>query len=397
MITTGVTGRLWRATITPWGAIEPWDGAPLNWFVAADDRWHDPATEPAVRQHRIEGTAVTETRVRVPNGDVVQRVFSVPDGGGVTVVEVENESTMPVAIAFDRRDVLTERPIADVPIEGIELPVGSFVLPLGHRASVRVGLPHGEPQGGSLPAGVPTRTRVVRGWLALTESASRFVLPDGELGATLAERVTAERCELALGVVPHVVDDPAAYAVALGELVRMGERPDHWVPELVDAIESLGPTVGWGADVGIAAARRVLLAAGEDRGRRDLDRIIRRRRPSRRPAMPPSGVRTIAWLESQFAVGGSLLPEGLPTGWFGQSLEVYGLPTVGASSVSLALRWHGDRPAVLWEQTGDPVELIAPRMAPGWSTTEATGEALWPVPPGAPSMPGGDAEPGSFS
>ena len=139
MITTGVTGRPWRASVTPFGAIEPWDdGEPLNWFVAADDRWHAPADQPAVRQRRIEGTAVVETRLRVPNGDVVQRVYSVADAGGLTVVEVENESTMPVAVAFDRRDVLTERQIADVPIEGIELPPEAFVLPLGHKAVLRI-------------------------------------------------------------------------------------------------------------------------------------------------------------------------------------------------------------------------------------------------------------------
>ncbi len=88
----------------------------------------------------LSGTPVTETRVRVPHGDVVHTVYTCADAGGVTVIEVVNESTLPVAIAFDRRDVMTERPIADVPIEGIELPEGSFVLALGHRARLRVGI-----------------------------------------------------------------------------------------------------------------------------------------------------------------------------------------------------------------------------------------------------------------
>jgi hypothetical protein len=48
--------------------------------------------------------------------------------------------------------------------------------------------------------------------------------------------------------------------------------------------------------------------------------------------------------------------------------------------VAYAVRWHGSRPAVLWEQTGDPVELVAPAVAPAWRTREATGEALWPEP-----------------
>lgn len=382
MVTTGITGSRWRATITPWGGIAPWDGEPLGWYVAADDRWHVPEREAAVRQRRIDGTPVTETRVRVPNGDVVQRVYTVADAGGITVVEIENESTLPVAIAWDRRDVLTERPIADIPIEGLELPPTAFVLPLGHRATLRIGLPHGEPRpggAGRLPSGLPTALQVVRGWVALTERASRLVLPDGEPGARLAERVTAERCELALGAVPHAAEDPVGFCLALGELVRMGERPELWLPELVAAVEAVGPVPGWEAAIALAAAGRVLAAAGEQRARRDLARIEGRRLPSPRPAGPPPGLRAVAWIESLLARGGSLLPDGLPIAWVGHGVEAYGLPTGDASTVSFAIRWHGPRPAVLWEQTGAPIELTAPVLAPDWRTVDATGEALWPT------------------
>jgi hypothetical protein len=385
VITTGVTGSRWRASITPWGGLEPWDGEPLAWYVAADDRWHVPAKEAAVRQQRIDGTPVTETRVRVPNGDVVQRIYSVVDGGGITVIEVENESTLPVAIAFDRRTVLTERPIVDVPIEGIDLPATAFVLPLGHRATIRVGVPHDEPGDRAvrrtrLPAGLPTALQVVRGWTMLAERASRFVLPAGERGSTLVERIAAERSELALGAVPHAADDPAAYCLALGELVRMGERPEHWLPELVDAVATVGPEPGWDGDVALAAADRVLATGGERRARRDLARIIQRRTPSPFPAQIPIGLRAVPWIERLMATGGSLLPTGLPAAWLGQSLEVYGIPTVGTSTVAFALRWHGARPAVLWEQSGDPVELTSPSLAPDWHSTEARGEVLWPDP-----------------
>ncbi|MEY2975179.1 MAG: hypothetical protein RIR49_1599, partial [Actinomycetota bacterium] len=142
--------------------MEPSGG--LRYWVAADDRWHDPAAETSVRQRRVEGTPVTETRVRVPNGDVVQRVWTVPDAGGVTLVEFENDSTLPVAVALDRRDLLADRPPADVPIEGITLPSGSIVLPLGHRARVRVGLAHDGRAGGRPPSSLPDHDAVVRGW-----------------------------------------------------------------------------------------------------------------------------------------------------------------------------------------------------------------------------------------
>src|SRR3954451_16661364 len=152
MITTGVVGQRWRASVTPWGALEAWDGSPvLDWYVADDDRWHVPRNEGAVRQARVDGTPVVETRLRVPGGDVVQTIYSCADVGGLTVIEVLNESSLPVAVAFDRRDVLTERPIADVPIEGIDLSPTSFVMPVGHRARTRIAVTHGAPGGGRLP------------------------------------------------------------------------------------------------------------------------------------------------------------------------------------------------------------------------------------------------------
>ncbi len=406
MITTGVTGRPWRASITDRGSIQPWDdAADLNWFVAADDRWHVAADETSVRQRRVDGTAVTETRLRVPRGDVVQRIFSVADSGGLTIVEFENESPMAVAVAFDRSDVLTDRPVADVPIEGIDLPDDAFVMPLGHEATARIALVHGPQRSGPVPAGVSTMTQVVRGWLSLTERASRFVLPDGDRGSMLAEAITAERCEIALGAVPRAVDDPAGFALALGELVRMGEPPDHWMPELVDAVEALGPVTGWHADVGLAAADRLLAVAGERRARRDLERIVARRVPASAPADPPGGVRSIAWLETRLARAGALLPLGMPSDWLGRSVDVYGVPTMAGSAVSYAIRWHGERPAVLWEQTGEQIELSAPAVAPDWCSSERKGETLWPVPPGARPIATDSAaapidpldEPGSFS
>jgi hypothetical protein len=380
MITTGVTGARWRASVSAWGRIEPWDATPaLDWYVAADDRWHVPAREPAVRQRRIDGTAVAETRVRVPHGDVVHTVYSCADAGGLTVVEVVNDSTLPVAVAFDRRDLLTERPVADVPIEGIELPAGAFVLPLGHRARLRVGMLHGAQRAGTLPPAVSSPAQVVGGWLAHTGRASRLVVPD----VGLVERVTAARCEIALGALPDPVDDAAAFAIAAAESVRMGARGDMWVDEVAAGVERLGPQLSWDADVALRAATRVFAVAGERRAVDDVASILARRTASPEPDRPPEGVLCIPWLESRFARDGALLPFGFAGDWIGSSVEAHGVPTGPSSQVSLAIRWHGDRPAVLWEQSGMAIELIAPVVAPGWSTTAPSGEALWPPPPPA--------------
>jgi hypothetical protein len=44
------------------------------------------------------------------------------------------------------------------------------------------------------------------------------------------------------------------------------------------------------------------------------------------------------------------------------------------------VRWHGDRPALLWElephEGVGPVRLTAPGLDAAWSSTERTGEVL---------------------
>jgi hypothetical protein len=173
---TGVLGGTWRADVTPWGAVVPWDGSPpLDWHVAADDRWHSPATEATVRQRRLAGTPVFETRLRVPGGDAVHRVWSVAERGGWTVVEVTNDSPLPFACAFTRGDVVTGRPPVAVPIAGLNLDFapGSVVLPVGHRAAVTVGLPHAGDGDGKLPRSLAAADAVVHGWVTMSERASR--------------------------------------------------------------------------------------------------------------------------------------------------------------------------------------------------------------------------------
>lgn len=386
-ITTGVIGGGWRATVTEYGAIQPWaGGTPLDWHVAADDRWHSPEHEPAVRQHRAQGTAVVETRLRIPDGDAVQRVYSVPDGGGLTIVEIENDSPLPIAVAFTHPDVLSLRP-PSAPIEGIDLAAGSVAFPIGHHASLTIAIAHDGRGAGALPSGLPTAEGVVRGWTSFTERASRLLLPDD----ALAERVIAERCELALVGPEHPDDDPVAFLLGLGQLVRMGDKAVEWVPDVAHALELAAKTAAhdWALAAAIDAADHVLAAAGEQRARRDLEAVRARLACSTSlpAAAPGERAHFLTWAERRIvdiAGGGArLFAGGLPTGWEGSNFEVYGLPTGATGSVSFAVRWHGERPAVLWEQSGAATQLTAPVLAPQWRTTEPKGEALWPAPPGA--------------
>ncbi len=391
----GVTGAPCRSVVTGWGDVTSFGNgdvpdATVSWYIAAEDRWHVPADEPAVRQQRVEGTAVVETRVRIPDGDAVQRVWSVPDLGGLTVIEVENESPLPFAVAFAGARVLTERPPADVPIKGLDLPAGAIVLPVGHRSSIRVAIPH-EPariDTWAVPALAPAMA-VVRGWLTVVHQASRVVLPD----AGLADALTAARCDLLLRG-PVDPSDPIGFLFDVAELVRLGDDADAWMPEIVEPIAGISRSNGPEVDAALEACERLALTAGDDRAVGDISKLRARRVRDGRVA-PDAGRpasfsdvrrgasvgRFVAQIEQRIADGGRLLSAGIPHRWLGANFEVHRIPTGPRSTVSFAVRWHGERPAVLWEQHGDLQQLSAPGVDPEWSTLEASGEALWAPPP----------------
>ncbi len=75
----------------------------------------------------------------------------------------------------------------------------------------------------------------------------------------------------------------------------------------------------------------------------------------------------------------------VPDGWRGQGIEVHEAPT-DLGSFSFGLRWHGPRPALLWELDPHPgvddLVLTAPGLDPTWRGTGLRGEALLAAPPG---------------
>ncbi len=408
-ITIGSTGQFARWTVLPWGAVVPWgqdEPVTLDWYVAADDRWHVPAQEPTVRQSRIEGTPVIETRMRIPDGDAVQRVWAVPDGDGNVVVEFENESPMPFAIALTGPRVVTDRPPADVAIKGIDLPDGSIVLPVGHRAIVRVALPFPGGKGPSALANVPPALAVVRGWTRVVEQASRLVLPDERL----VEALVAARCDLLLEGPVDPTDDPVGFLLDVAELVRCGDSADAWLLDVVEPAERAAKAAArrYASDDEVAdalaaldACRIVAVRAGDERAADDIDRTASRlvaKHGSLDSSAGSAGAiasfadvrrgtsagRFVRSIERRVADGGRLLPGGMPTTWLGNNFEVHGLPTSPTTTVSFAVRWHGERPAVLWEQHGTAaspgVELTAPDIDADWRTSDGSGESLWPAP-----------------
>lgn len=380
VVTTGALGGSWRAEVTPWGAIEPWDGTPtLDWAIAADDRWHRPSEEPAVRQTCLEGTPVVETRVSIPGGDAVQRVWSVADGGGLTLMEVRNDSPLPIALAVTRADVRTSRPPTEVPIEGIDLPAGSTMLPIGHRTKVVLGLAHDGSGAGPLPGAFADAEAVVRGWRAFAERAGRLVLPDERD----VETVIAARCDLLLTGVTDPDDDPVAHLIDIGDLQRLGElspgEADDLALDLARSVESIARRPGWDVDAALDAAARSFVHGGDGRAADDVAAIIERRGggPLGWDLIPADHRRGATLIERRLASRQDVLPAGLPASWRGAAVEAHGLPIGPRSTLSYALRWHGDNLAILWEAAGDPGALRASAVAPRWSSTAASGEALW--------------------
>lgn len=488
------------AGVDPRGTIHV-DGAAwvLDWWIGAEDRWHLPAQDSTVRQRLVSGTPVVETRVRVPSGDAVHRAYGARDAAGqaVVVVEVENDSKVPFAVALAVRPLdpagRGKAGVRDVSAEGTEVRVdGEQVLvaarapgrrlaaagsedlqqlvtsgaaqpeaaveahdgsgrasvavlfPLAHTATLRAVLPLGAR---ALDvAAVPTAAQVASGWRTHARKGARLELPDRRL----QEAVEANVCHLLLR--PHGFGVAAALgrfgfaeeaaAALLGDpMETIGtEQPGeallalvaHWsltrdeafadaaVPLVAGLVAKLGKRgtpeelrLGAIASTGAAA---LLTAVGERQAAEDVRAAGVAMSAASTASAPPAaptgvapllealsngsptwtwagpddghalevgaallvGIRNVLVTESTGRAGLALSPH-VPEDWFGQGWEVHDLPT-GAGRLSYAVRWHGDRPALLWDlqpwPDAPPTPLTIPGLDPGWSSTEARGEAL---------------------
>ena len=381
--TIGIVGGTWRARVTPSGALVAMDGSViLDWWVAAEDRWHTPAREPTCRQRLVEGVPVVETAIRVPGGDVVQTVYAVADGGGLAVVALENRSPAPIAVALSRRDLLTSHPPATVPVQGGDAPPDALVLPIGHRSTVVVAIAPDRSGPGLLPSGLPKPEQVVRGWLRQTEVGADVRLPESPAVAlpTLRSRLLLDG--------PPAADEPVPFLVAVAELGRLGVDVEPSVEAAAVAADELArltrdrsAPVPWLVDAGLAAAGEVFGRAGHRRGVEDVAAARAGRSDVEPVPVAPAGDLTdLAWALRRVAVERSgavdLFPASFPPAWRGHAVEAYRVP-IGAGTLAVALRWHGTRPAVLWEIDGPGATVLrCSGLDPAWSTSTARGEAL---------------------
>jgi hypothetical protein len=291
----------------------------LDWSVHVNT-WIDPATA-AGMQHLRPGIApIAETALRIPDGEAVQRVYAVGEQGGLVVIEVVNASPHAIGVGFrliGAGELASSRPVGAVE------PDGTRAFPLPHRQVLRVALGAADVDVKALP----DWRAVARGWDALLDRGMRVELPEIEQWS-----VDAARADLLLA-------PPSA--------------------ETFVALED------WGFDEQAAVMWGHL--AGRDR------RAARRRS---RADGPLEEMRAALLREDGSNI--ALLP-GFRPAWLGQSIAVHDAP-LRQGRVSFAVRWHGARPALLWDAPAG-TRLHVPALDPTWSSDRAVGEALLAEPP----------------
>ena len=403
MRAVGVRGAAWSAGVSAWGDLFVEDQERLRWFIAADDRWYRPSRETTVRQREVSGVPVIETRIKVPGGDAVQRVYGVANFGGAIVVEIYNDSSLPFAVAFDRGDISTMREPSPTGVQGIDLPAGSVVFPVGHHATMRAAILVGagfDAANRRLTAqeieSLPSFEQVERGWLGALQISSRVDVPNLSWSSVL----TSQRCKVLLSNSAELAESSDISLVVdllldRAERVRLGDKPAQWVDEVAVATERIlkqcakTQSVQWFEERALLGAGMVLNRAGESRGLQDFvsvwSLLAEAGRISDLALASPEiagTVRQIAWIESQLVAQRrdgviEICPCGIDKSWLGVNFECHKLLVSPEHLISYAVRWHGEKPALLWEIDG-PVgtKVAASAIDRTFSSTEMRGETL---------------------
>lgn len=362
----------------------------FDWWIGADDRWRVPERETAVRQTLLGDTPVVQTAMRLPGGDVLQRVYGARLPGEAIIVEIENASAVPfvaalvvggaqrvalddTAVVIDGRRTLlaprrpsrwavsrsgsTDVEVCSGAARAGEFPAvrsrtgsaeAAFLHPVAHRTTLTIALALGGRHEHVDLASAPSAEDVVRSWTAQLDRGTRVELPDDRL-------TSAVRAARAAVLLAGTRRTPSGLAVA--------------------ALED------WGFDA--EAADGFTRLTGRERR-------VARRRPDAMPTWDDVET-TISRDEPEWlllALRALLVREdgedltllgALPPEWRGQPIAVHDAPT-RRGPVSFAVRWHGARPALLWDVPAG-TRVRAPGLDPAWQSAEPSGEALLAEPP----------------
>jgi hypothetical protein len=263
----------------------------------------------------------------------------------------------------------------------------------------------------------PDWEAVVRGWVSITDRASRIDSPEIHDGVPVEEIVRARRCEAALD--PPTMDhrdgmQAIRWLIAHKELVRMGLSQVD-VPEVVTVLEVLlqqfrrkGVVDSRAADALRSGAD--MLGRCDSRALDDFSRallkVVRKKGfvskdetdVARALASLAHPVRAdvVDWMDVSFDLVSAterdiavwsgmdevtLVPNGFDFCGLGVNFEAHSVPAGPSHEISLAVRWHGERPAVIWEVDGPSGLLLRSGPDPQWTSVERAGETLWATPP----------------
>ena len=317
------------------------DGARLEWWVLGDDGWHAPRASATLRQRCLDSSPVLETSIRVPGGDVAWRVGAVVTSqGAVIVAECENRGSIPVAVGVAR-------------VEG-DAVVALDVHPVTHSSTWR------GPIGADTTDPLPDLPTVGRGWLTLASQGAQVSTKD----PMIDDALIAARVSLLL----HV-----------GGLVAAGKRADRDVAAAVASALTLLDHEDEAGTLRRAAklkpVRKGLPLVGVTRAALTTDAIALLC-DARVAAETVVAIRQMLVGDATAVV--DCLP-GFDATWCGRSVDIAGLPT-NHGTLAYAVRWHGERPALLWEIEPKGAKLSARALDPTWSTDDAAGEALLATP-----------------
>jgi hypothetical protein len=194
-----------------------------------------------------------------------------------------------------------------------------------------------------------------------------------------------------------LASDPAGAGIAALAGHWRRHRDDALARAVVEEVADLADALPKGAPHLLDAAV-VLEAAGEAQAAASARKLAGAPGAGEPPAWPAVGPSPWTWPIGEAArflvtvrdllvretVEGVLLLGSFPDEWYGRGIEVHGAPTA-FGPVSYGIRWHGDRPALLWEvEPADGPVRLRIGLDPTWSTDEPRGEALL-----APVLPPG--------
>jgi hypothetical protein len=281
--------------------------------------------------------------------------------------------------------------------QGIELPKGSVVFPVAHGSTLRVALASPRATGGTVNLEqLPSSEQLQRGWLNSVERAGYALVADKSL-SPLINRLRSDalvlsgnhESEWGTDLVGADATDDVAFLLTLHELVRMGEKVNHHLERVVDIVEALlrknkkSAEIEWDVERALFAARCILWALGEHRAAGDVLASQQRLAPaSGLPNAAPKDIRVIAWLDEQLVSprregGAAVLRFGVPRMWLGVNMECHRVVASPEHTVSYGMRWHGEKPALLWETSGPfGLRLDAGATDSSWHSGEASGDAL---------------------